>query len=59
MSLSLGSAISMGATARSCTISMPIITRLASVLAVPCETRILSVTIVLDSETIAPNQPTR
>ena len=54
-SLSSGSTIISGTTARSCTTRMPSITRLESVPSRPCAWMVLSATMVLDSEMIAPN----
>ena len=52
---SCGSTMRIGTTARSCTTSRPIITRLASVDMVPVAASVFSTTIVLESEIIAPN----
>ncbi len=52
---SSGSRISRGTRARSCTSSMPIITRLESVPRRPWACRVLSTTMVLDRETQPPN----
>ena len=51
-----GRITSIGTTARSWTTSIPIMTRLASVAVVPSAASVLSTTIVLESEIIAPNQ---
>ena len=57
--LNSGSTIISGTTARSCTTSMPSITRLDSVPSRPCACIVFSATIVLDSEMSAPNHDRR
>ncbi len=48
--------ISIGITARSCTTSSPTMARLASVEVTPAAESVLSTTMVLERETIAPSQ---
>ena len=56
MAPSCGSTTSIGTTARSCTTSRPIMTRLARVWVTPAAASIFRTTAVLETEIIAPNQ---